>query len=69
MRLIIAKFDSTCAETGVKLKKGDTIIYDSDTKKAYSLTSNTAKKNQDEAECKSTADYIQAQEEAYFNRY
>jgi len=69
MNTIIAKFNSTCAETGTVLKKGDTIIYDSISKKAYCLTSTAAKKAQDEAECRSTANYIEAQEEAFYNRY
>ena len=69
MRTLTAKFNSICAETGEKLKKGDLIIYDPTTKKAYSINSSKAKQAQEEAESKSVNDYIQAQEDAFFNHY
>jgi len=42
MKKITAKFNSICAETGAKIKKGESMYYDYSTKKCYCLDSNTA---------------------------
>ncbi len=34
-RFIAARFDSTCAETGRPIRKGETILYRPDTRRAY----------------------------------
>jgi hypothetical protein len=41
MRVITAKFDSKCAETGRPIKKGDACVYDPQTKKVYASGSPT----------------------------
>lgn len=41
-REMTAKFDSTCAETGKAIKKGDTIVYYPASRKAYHQDSETA---------------------------
>jgi hypothetical protein len=62
MKKITAKFNSVCAETGKKLKKGDAIYYDISTRKAYHITASiiNEQSNNDSA-------YISAQEDAYWN--
>ena len=42
-RMITAKFDTTCAETGKPIKKGESCIYYPKTKQCYSLSSKQAK--------------------------
>lgn len=61
-----AKFNSVCAETGQRIKKGETMFYDKTNQKCYSLNSNKAK---NESECISTAQTIEAQENAYFDDF
>lgn len=68
MKKITAKFTSKCAETGRTLRKGDTIFYDPFARKAYHLESSKAKDFEAEQERSSVAGYIQAQEDAYFDR-
>lgn len=58
-----SKFASNCAETGTKIKKGDTIYFDG---KAYSSYSNKFKELK---ELDQLAKYIQAQENAYFDNF
>lgn len=58
-----SKFASNCAETGTKIKKGDPIYYDG---KAYSSYSNKFK---DLKDLDQLAEYIQAQENAYFDNF
>jgi hypothetical protein len=41
-RTITAKFDSTCAETGAVIRKGDTCVYYPSNRKVYHVDSNTA---------------------------
>lgn len=55
MRQIKAKFISTCAETGAKIKKGESIIYDPSAKKAYSMNSKKAKDWQNNSESRNMA--------------
>lgn len=58
-----SKFASVCAESGAKIKKGDAIYYDG---KAYSSSS---KKYQNAKENEQTSNYVQAQEDAYFDNF
>lgn len=44
MRVITAKFDSTCADTGRPIKKGDVCVYDPSTGKVYASGSKTQQK-------------------------
>jgi len=72
MKKITAKFASTCTETGARIKKGDSMIYDYSARKCYSMQSPTAQKfdSEEANEARSTAAYVNAQEEAYCdNRY
>lgn len=41
MRVITAKFNSTCHETGRPIKKGDPCVYDPTTKRVYASGSPT----------------------------
>jgi hypothetical protein len=54
-----------CAETGKKINKGEIIFYDSQIKKGFC---NDSKRYQNEREGLSTDQYIQAQENAYYER-
>ena len=58
-----SKFASNCAESGAKIKKGESIYFDG---KAYSSSSKTY---QNAKENEQTSSYVQAQEEAYFNNF
>ena len=62
MKKITAKFNSFCTETGKALKKGDTIYFNTDTRKAYHITASIPNKrvNDDSA-------YVSAQEDAYWD--
>ena len=42
-RIIIAKFESKCAETGITIKAGEKCIYYPSSKSVYTLDSNQAK--------------------------
>ena len=61
-----AKFKSICHETSKAIAKGDSILYNTDTKKVYSTASSTYKKAY---ECTQDAYYVQAQEDAYFDNF
>lgn len=63
---IIAKFNSQCAETGKPIKKGDSIFWSKGSKKVYCKDS---EKYKGEVDAKNTSSYIQAQENAYFDRF
>ncbi|MDG1950043.1 MAG: hypothetical protein P8J32_04505 [bacterium] len=65
-KFIKAKFNSTCAETGKQIKKGEMIFYAFAQKKAYCGTS---KVYNSEAEHQATAQFIQAEQEAYFDNF
>lgn len=65
-KFIQAKFKSVCHETDKVIAKGDSILYDTDTKKAYSAESSTYKKAY---QCTQDAHYVQAQEDAYFDNF
>ena len=60
----IHDFKSTCHETGNVISKGEHILYDTASRKAYCSKS---QKYKAEKECEQTAAYIQAQEDAYFD--
>ena len=66
MRLIIAKFNSKCAETGKPLRRGDEIYFDTNTRKAYHKDAPFVK-SELEHERRNLSSYIQAQEDAYLN--
>lgn len=63
-KFMISKFKSTCHETGNVISKGEHILYDTASRKAYCSKS---QKYKAEKECEQTAAYIQAQEDAYFD--
>ena len=70
MKKITAKFASTCADTGARIKKGDSMIYNYSTRKCYSMNSQTAKNfERGEAAVNEDAHLVQAQEEAYFDNF
>lgn len=56
-KFIEAKFSSKCAETGTSIKRSDSILYDTVTKKAYCSISTTYV---DEADASSVANHIEA---------
>lgn len=65
-KFIQAKFNSKCAETGKTIRKGERIFYAFDSKQAFCSTS-TAFSSAHETE--STAEFIQSQEDAYFDNF
>lgn len=69
MKQITAKFNSVCAETNRKLSKGTVIYYDYSTRKAYHPESEKASKYLNNVEADNIRDYIEAQENAYFDKF
>lgn len=71
MKIIQTRFKSKCAETGEPIPKGVNVLYDSSTKKVYSLGTkkyDEFTKQADDADA--VNGYIEAQENAYCdNRY
>lgn len=63
-KFMISKFKSICHETGNVISKGEHILYDTASRKAYCSKS---QKYKVEKECQQTAAYIQVQEDAYFD--
>jgi hypothetical protein len=64
MKLLTAKFTSNCHKTGAKIKKGDLFYYDYRDRKVY------CKEYIDNLnECYNTKQFIEAQEEAYFDKF
>ncbi len=63
LKIIVAKFSSKCAASGKRLQKGDTIVYDVNRKLAYHPSYSPSETITDESR------YVQAQEEAYFDRF
>jgi hypothetical protein len=61
MKKIIAKFNSKCHNTGQAIRKGESIYFDPTTKKVY--------KEGHQPEVNFDAQYIDAQEEAYFENF
>jgi hypothetical protein len=66
MKKITAKFNSQCSETGVKIKKGDSMFYDYSTKQCFAVTSPKAKSME---ESNDDGNLVQAQEDAYFDNF
>ena len=65
-KFIEARFKSTCAETGKAIKKSEMIFYAFAQKKAYCSTS---KVYRSEIENQSTAQYVQDEQDAYFDNF
>jgi hypothetical protein len=64
MKLLTAKFNSKCHKTGTKINKGKLMYYDYRERKVY------CKKYIDDLnEAYSTKQFIQAQEDAYFDKF
>ncbi len=66
MYFTTAKFNSVCSETGVKIRKGETMLYDKVTRKCYSINSLKAK---NERENISTGQMIEANETTFFDNF
>lgn len=66
-KVINAKFNSRCAETGIKIKKGERMVYDYDTKSCYAIASNAAVAFINSPD--PGAGMIQANEDAYFDNF
>ena len=66
MKIISLKYPAICAETGKKLMRGTIVYFDVSTKKIYSID---AQKIKDYFECINTKAYIEAQENAYFDKF
>ena len=66
MKQIIARFNSKCSQTGMIIKKGDSMYYDYDSRKAYHINSPKANEIY---ESKCVRDYVEAQEDAMFDRF
>jgi hypothetical protein len=68
MRIITNKFRTKCAGTLRVILPGESILLDG--KKAYSIHSKEFKQFEDQQnEALSTKQFIQAQEDAYFDRF
>jgi hypothetical protein len=61
MYLTTAKFNSICASTGEKIRKGEQMYYDASKRKCYTLKS--------QIEADSIANMVQANEDAYFDSF
>jgi hypothetical protein len=61
MKKITAKFASKCSASGLPIKKGETIWYDTDSKKVY--------KDGKQPEINQDALHVQANEDAYFDNW
>lgn len=66
MKTITAKFNSVCAETGKKIKKGESMVYDYTSKKCYHSTSNVAQSINTDS---NLSDMITANEDQYFDNF
>ena len=64
MKLLTAKFVSKCHKTGTKINKGELMYYDYRERKVY-----CKKYIDDFNECYSTKKFIEAQEDAYFDKF
>lgn len=64
MKLLTAKFASKCHKTGAKINKGEQFYYDYSERKVY-CKSYIYQVN----ECYNTKQFIEAQENAYFDRF
>lgn len=66
MKKIVAKFNSTCAETGAKIKKGTEMYYDYASKKCYCMAS---KKAQEQTTGTAGNDFVQDPGEQFFDNF
>jgi hypothetical protein len=64
--IIIAKYNGKCSETGKRISIGEAIFWSKSTGKVYCKDSEKYKQEQ---EARNTSAYIQAQEDAYFDRF
>jgi hypothetical protein len=73
LKMINARFRSICCETGKKIFRGDVCFYDYQHKKVYHPTADIVRIRQSQQnaanESKSLSDYVQAQEDAYFDNF
>jgi len=70
MRVITAKFDSTCYETGRPIKKGDVCVYDPATRRTYASGSPTQQKfTKQEKQNDEALGMIQAEQDAYYDNW
>lgn len=69
LKQITAKFPSKCAETGKRIVKGELMYYSYSTKQCYSLDSNKAKETIKTNEDESLTNYIQANEDAFYDSF
>ncbi len=65
-KFMVARFGGKCLETGKNLHAGDEIYYDSNLKKAFC---NTSMRFAKEIEGQNEANYVQAQEDAFFDNF
>lgn len=66
MKKIFLRYNSKCADTGKILKRGNFAYYNSETKKIYFLDSIKVKEY---FETENVKGYIEAQENAYFDKF
>jgi hypothetical protein len=66
MKIISLKYPGKCAETGKRLSRGTIVYFDVSTKKIYSIN---AKKIKEYFDYINTQGYIEAQENAYFDKF
>lgn len=71
MRFITAKFNSQCHETGAKIKKGDSILYDPNIKKVYCKGSTTyqARQSKEQSEFEQAGRMAADEQDAYFDNW
>lgn len=69
MRTIVARFKSKCAETGRTIRKGETCLYDQSNRQVFCLDSQKYKSFTMNEEADNVRAYVQAQEDAYFDRF
>lgn len=65
-KFISARFKSKCKETGKTIFTGEIMLYNFSTKECFSFDSKTAKQ---ERENRLTAQYIEANENAFFDNF
>lgn len=68
-RILTARWNSKCAETGKPIKKYETMLYDYATKSCYSTISKAYAAFNNQSEPDAAAGMIQANEEAYFDNF
>ena len=66
-KIIAARFNSRCAETGTRIMKGENMLYNYDLKKCYSVSSQTYAKYTEQPD--SALGMVESNEEAYFDSF